>query len=579
MNINRNNAEAFFLDYFEGNLSEEQVAALFAFLKANPDFREVFESFGDISVNDETVAAPDFSFLKKEKVADDHAKAEQWMVDFTEGTISEEDRIALERYLTAFPEKKRELELFAKTMLHADGAEQFGDLSLLKKPVDVSAANFDDFAVQLIEGTISTAELNALEQFVATHPEFAGELEAYRVTRFAPDESVSFEHKNSLRKTTIVVSEENITELLIAKAEGLLTPVENQEVDAFIARFPEYRLELDAIRKTKLIPDTTEVFGDTSSLKRKVIAINDSNFETYMISAIEGLLNNEELDAVHAFAATQPKYKKAMAAYAATRVQADTSIVYANKESLKRKERGGFIWWSAGMRYSAAAALLLLFGLYFWMKSGSGTGDVMDHGIADNKKQSVTPEVKAPVVPENENNGQVQLADQNGSSNTNGTAVQPVIPSEQHQHVNPETAFAARVVDNQYVAERKNVNELSSSAADQQVQYSEAFYAVVFNGENSPAPANEKEFVSPGQLAMRWMKDKIDGNNEDVLLAGNDDPTKDRNRDRNVDGLDLTESAVNRVGEATGGRISMGHREDGTYLQLWNYSVRVSSAQ
>ena len=166
MQINKNNCEAFFLDYYEGTLSEGQVAELFAFLKNNPDLREVFESFADISVDAEKTNTPDFSFLKKEPVADIHEQAQAWMVDAAEGVISEEDRRALENYLAEYPSKRSDMAAFERTILRADANETFGDLSSLKKEAAVTAGNFEYYAVALIEGTISEKEKSLLDAFV-----------------------------------------------------------------------------------------------------------------------------------------------------------------------------------------------------------------------------------------------------------------------------------------------------------------------------------------------------------------------------------------------------------------------------
>ncbi len=45
MSINRNNYEAFFLDYFEGRLPEEGKEELMRFLELNPDLKKEFEGF------------------------------------------------------------------------------------------------------------------------------------------------------------------------------------------------------------------------------------------------------------------------------------------------------------------------------------------------------------------------------------------------------------------------------------------------------------------------------------------------------------------------------------------------------
>ncbi len=50
MDINRNNYEAYFLDYRENNLTPGQVAELLVFLEQNPDLKEEFESFESFSL-------------------------------------------------------------------------------------------------------------------------------------------------------------------------------------------------------------------------------------------------------------------------------------------------------------------------------------------------------------------------------------------------------------------------------------------------------------------------------------------------------------------------------------------------
>jgi len=50
MQINRNNYEAYFLDYRENNLSPEQVAELMIFLEQNPDLKASFEAYENIEL-------------------------------------------------------------------------------------------------------------------------------------------------------------------------------------------------------------------------------------------------------------------------------------------------------------------------------------------------------------------------------------------------------------------------------------------------------------------------------------------------------------------------------------------------
>lgn len=574
MQINTNNCEAFFLDYYEGNLSEGQVAELFAFLKANPELRDVFESFSEISVDAESTAVPDFSFLKKEPVADLHEQAEVWMVEMVEGTISDADRVALENYLNEHPSKRADLAAFENTVLRADAEETFGDLSQLKKDVAVTPENFEHFAVALMEGTISEQEKSLLESFVLTHPEFEVELDAFRNAVQQADESVVFEGKESLKRTALVVTKENIEALLVDRIEGQLSRHDEQAVDAFVAAHPEYKQELELFAKTKLVVDASEVFEAKQQLKRGAPLVNESNFEHYAISAAEGLLNSEELKAFNAFAATQPKYSSAAKLYAATRVQADMTVVYDDKAGLKRKEKGAIIWWSVSMRYAAAAVLVIVLGIYLWSKIGNDEQNLLEYANGD-KKETPAPANNdvAPVPNELPENSNDQYANNDASSNE---VVRPVT-NNTVQPGTEVTPVPVRMVDEGFRPSSIVATNLRSKGANDAVNYSDALYAMYDqNAEPNTQPvATNSDYITPGQLAMRWMKNKIDGPDA-VLSTDIDQDGQPLPRDPNVDGLDLTQSAVNRVGQsAAKGNIAMQQRKDGTYLKLWSYEVRV----
>lgn len=570
---------------------------MFAFLKANPDQREIFESFSHIQVDNDgdnssrvpnsVSHIPDFSFLKKEPVVDIHELAQQWMVDSVDGTISAEDKISLENYLNENPAKREDLAAFGKTILRVDENETLGDLSELKKETAITPDNFEHYAIALIEGTISPNEKSLLESFVLTHPAFSIQLDSYRDSVQKADKSIVFDAKSSLKKSSVVVTKDNIEELLVDKSEGQLSDHDESAVDAFIAANPEYKKDLELLAKTKLVADTNETFEAKDKLKRGATLINEGNFEQYLISASEGLLNREELKAFNAFVATQPKYRKALALYAATKLQPDMSVVYDDKEGLKRKEKGRIIWFSATVRYAAAAVLVIMLSIYFWMKFDNS--DPNDVDVANNTPEN-TINNNGDIVPfdnneqpkpnnsdlyaKNNNKDTKQFAEWNPSGDNNDKI------SKKNVSPNPD--------DNILVGAYTPVTIIATSlpnGANEGVTFSGALYDVVFNDDNKAQPVAETpagDYITPGQLAMRWVKDKIEGTDPVVVqtqdepkaFAPGNDPAP---KDKNVDGMDITESAVNRVGQsAANGNIAMEQRNDGTYLQLWNYEVRVA---
>jgi len=571
MNINVNNCEAFFLDYYEGNLSERQVAELFAFLKLHPQMREAFESFADVAAEDDYVLTPDFSFLKKEETVNEHEQAEMWMVELIENCISEEDRAALEKYFVAHPDRRKELAMFQQTILIPDSNEKLDSTSLLRKATTIHADNFSDFAIASVEGTITPADQKQQDAFIAAHPEYANELDLYRSTISVADIEL-FDAKDSLKKKARTVNSATIDELLIAQLEGQLNPVESAAVNQFVLENPQYAKDIELLSKTIVRPDQEEILENRNKLYRGLAPVTEENFEEMAIAASEGLLNAEELNAVNSYAAKSEKRRSVLLAYASIKAEPDMQVVFADKESLKRKDRGVFIWWNTGMQFAAAAVLILLLAVYVFVKYGSATSDQPENVIANNN-----------TVPLQNNN---QLIPADSSANTpQMNKVDDAVASVKPNPASPKSNYSGNVVpvaDNTnrnvefvLIPARNSTNSISNEGNDQ-VNFSDALYAVVYDPVKQESV---NEYLSPGQIAMRWMKDKLDGKDNGIhsnesLVKGS--PSQNQN-DKNVDGMDLTESAVNRVGmAATNGNVSMHQSEDETWVKLWKYNFRLS---
>jgi uncharacterized protein YbcI len=584
MKINRNNCEAFFLDYYEGTLSEQQIAELFSFLKEHPDLREIFESFNDVELDAEDLRTPDFSFLKKEESGDEHEQAAVWMAELADETITDESRGLLDAYLEKYPEKKRDVELYGKTKLTADTDVVFPSAESLRKPVAVSADNFDDFAVALVEGRISDHDKALLEIFIATHPEYRVQLEQYRKTILTADQE-AFEFKAQLRKSGLQISADNVEELIIAYVENQLTDSERAQLEEYIGKNDDCKSLLEEYSKTVLSAEEEIVFEQKESLRKGAIAVTPENAEHYVIAASEGLLNREELAALSAFVNTHPAYRKLVEQYAQTRLQPDLRIVYEDKAALKRKDRAGFFFWNSGLRYAAIFIVLLISG-YFVMRTvltddtEGSVNTIADKNIMPDKSNGLYPFQQDEIISVPDKNNNQQLASnevQSNVKNVSHSAVWSGNDGSQNQKVTPSSTLQ---VDAGFVPVTISVNGIGNSG-NAGVGFSDALYSVIFS---TPAPAKavpERDYISPGQLAMRWMKEKLDApaeNNEasDADRNASAFNGSEKEKDPNVDGLDLTESAVDRVGSvAANGKVNMEQREDGTWLQLWNYNVRV----
>ena len=132
MKINRNNYEAFFLDYHEGNLDDKAKAEVLAFLEGNPELKEEFESFEMIAVPGFTAPAfPGKENLKKSSITTNNYKT--WLVALEENDLNEHEKKEVIQYLEKNHEAQRELEILRQTKILPDYSIRFRQKSSLKK--------------------------------------------------------------------------------------------------------------------------------------------------------------------------------------------------------------------------------------------------------------------------------------------------------------------------------------------------------------------------------------------------------------------------------------------------------------
>ncbi|HSV88413.1 MAG TPA: hypothetical protein VLH61_07205, partial [Bacteroidales bacterium] len=109
MNIDKSNFEAFFLDYYEGNLSPHQEESLMAFLDSEPELRAVFEEFEMIKCSDSGSVSCSFKDRLKRGVITGH-NFEWYFAAYLEGDLDLEERKMVEAFASASPSMRQELD-------------------------------------------------------------------------------------------------------------------------------------------------------------------------------------------------------------------------------------------------------------------------------------------------------------------------------------------------------------------------------------------------------------------------------------------------------------------------------------
>ncbi len=124
MKMDRNNYEAFFIDYLDGNLDESLVNDFIEFMQQNPDLKK------ELSLLDtEKLPSEEVVFSKKNKLYREKFDAEKEFntaaVASLEGDLNKIEKLEFENYISRHPEKQPDLALFSKTKLQADTSVKF----------------------------------------------------------------------------------------------------------------------------------------------------------------------------------------------------------------------------------------------------------------------------------------------------------------------------------------------------------------------------------------------------------------------------------------------------------------------
>jgi hypothetical protein len=449
----------------------------------------------------------------------------------------------------------------------------------------INSENCEAWFLDYYEGNLSKEREEELFAFLALNPELHELFDSYDEVSFSPDKQIHFDWKLELKKpvgTEEGINESNYEEYFVSLVEGVLDAGGKAEVEKFLAQFPAKREELELLQQAILLPDEGIVFEHKDSL-RKSILVTAENFEELAISSVEGLLNSEEENAFAASVTKNAEQQKSYALYQQAKLHADASIVFEDKESLKRKDRGAF-WWMLDTRFAAAAAIALLLGIFYWNYSGN-TNEIIKTGTdvalidSANTKQKTNP-----LIPANDklvNTTDKNAVDKNNAIDKNDTADQVTVKIEngvpEKRQPEPEIN-PAPVKDRELLAEitRTPDNFSLATNVNPQVDFSDAYYSSASYSTATSPTASARTTISARQAAMRWMKNKLDRtpvkNAEEETYIAYAPPSKSEN----VSGFDLTSSAVSALGNATGANLRLGHETAGTVLTVGKYELVLS---
>lgn len=167
----------------------------------------------------------------------------------------------------------------------------------------------------------------------------------------------------------------NYEAFLLDLSEGNLSVEDQLELDAFLITHPELAMDVDGFSFSIADPEAI-AFSDKETLKKTETDLVSA--ETF-IAYIEHQLTTQEEKLVEESCAANPSLTQELKRYQSTVSEADTSIVFHNKERLKRKP--ALIWFNFSATQFAAAASVALF-LLLYMVWPSGTKVIPSSAVA-----------------------------------------------------------------------------------------------------------------------------------------------------------------------------------------------------
>src|ERR1700722_550494 len=209
-----------------------------------------------------------------------------------------------------------------------------------------------------------------------------------------------------------MINRDNYEEYFLLYTDNELSDAERIAVEEFIKENPDLRGELIMMQQLKLKPEQNIFFGDKDILLRKSgenATINHNNYEEYFLLYADNELNTDEKKMVEEFVNTNPALRQEFELLLITQVGPDNNIVFPNKEILYRKSERRIVippW----MRIAAAAAVLLLVGLFVFKNTGKNSAQPIaktnqvkkpdTNTIAENKKEikKIEPTVTSPLT-------------------------------------------------------------------------------------------------------------------------------------------------------------------------------------
>jgi len=202
MQIDRQNYEAYFLDYIEGKLNTAEVDCLLDFLASNPDLKADLDNYETVTLIPETSIFVEKDLLRKNNIgiqSVNESNFDEICIGRIEGSLDQNIEILFETYLKEHPEKIKEYDQYLKTILEPDDKVVFNEKSKLKH-VRINRKR------AIIYSTLAIAASIAMILFVYKFYFIRSETENKRFSNVVQN-IFTFSRKKEIKTEVIAISE------------------------------------------------------------------------------------------------------------------------------------------------------------------------------------------------------------------------------------------------------------------------------------------------------------------------------------------------------------------------------------
>ncbi|MBA3683430.1 MAG: hypothetical protein H0W73_20030 [Bacteroidetes bacterium] len=219
----------------------------------------------------------------------------------------------------------------------------------------INLHNYEAFLIDYLDGNLNETAVAELKAFLLTNPHLEIDLEDMELPSFA-NEELNIDFKNDLKKTEIFIEDEEIINYL----ENNLSATERKAFEIKLLKDKELSLKLQAYGKTILDPEAL-AFRDKSSLWKTEDQLILNNAA---LAYVEGQLLTTHILKFEEELKANVVLQKEVLSYQRTKLAVDATIIFEDKQNLK-KETKVIVLFSFRTIVSIAAAILLIIGLAF----------------------------------------------------------------------------------------------------------------------------------------------------------------------------------------------------------------------